>query len=273
MSHARSNIFAPRAAALALVLLVGACSADPGIESGVEAGDSSPTVTSSPPPAAEPTLIPTPEPTVTSDDDADHGEGDPPPEGVDLSDVWGVDLSLVELPGDTEYYEDWTWDADDSRFVRVTTPEVWTDLDTSLGFVDGVGVPSVWASPDLDALLHGYEVPGVKVAFRSDELTIVGIDAWLAELVRLNAVEANCDGHGDFAYDDDIHVGAAELWLGCGEPGAALLLVAARPPHDVPGTLTLEVQMVTERDVYAAVGAMNTWEFLGYGSLDDLPHS
>jgi predicted secreted protein len=166
--------------------------------------------------------------------------------------VNGVDLSTLELP-DAEPYEEYALIEDDTAQVEVEVPTSWDDVDTSLGRRGEVEVPGVWASTDLEALNTGYSVPGTQVDLRvstseEDLLALLNGDNHTAEV---------CSTSEDYDYDDGRYAGTAELWTGCDEDDAALLQVVALRADDQ--YITVEVQMVDDADIDAAVQVLETF--------------
>lgn len=166
--------------------------------------------------------------------------------------LYGIDLSGLELPGDTPY-EEYVLVEDDTQQVEVQVPTDWSDVDTTLGEREGVELPGVWASTDLEAFVDGYSVPGAQVDLRSASSHEELVDLLNSD----NATNENCEGPEEFDYDDGLYTGVAELWTDCGEDGAALLeVVALRGSSQY---ITVEVQMLTDPDVDAALRAVKTF--------------
>lgn len=171
--------------------------------------------------------------------------------GADAADrsIYGVDLSGVDLPA-ADPYEGYETIEDDSAQVEIAVPTAWEDVDTSKAERDGVEIPGVWASTDLDTLNNGYSVAGLQVDLR----TASSEDKLFELLNSDNATADVCSGPETFDYDDGLYTGTAELWTDCTEDGAALLeLVALRDGNQY---VTLEIQMLTDADVDAAIAAL-----------------
>jgi predicted secreted protein len=182
----------------------------------------------------------------------DEGSDDPADDGVEERSMHGVDLSALDLPA-AEAYEEYVLVEDDTEQVEVEIPEDWNDVDTRLAVRDDREVPGIWASTDLDALTEGYVEPGVQVDLR----TATSPERLFELLDADNATEATCTGPEDFDYDDGLYRGTAELWTDCGEAGAALLeLVVGRAGNQY---VTVEIQMLSEADVDAALRALETF--------------
>ncbi|KAA0233806.1 MAG: hypothetical protein EDR02_11990 [Actinobacteria bacterium] len=142
---------------------------------------------------------------------------------------------------------------DDSEQVEVQVPTEWDDVDTRVGEREGVELPGVWASTDLEAFVEGYSVPGAQVDLRSASSHQELVDL----LNNDNATAENCEGPEEFDYDDGLYSGVAELWTDCGEDGGALLqIVALRGSSQY---ITVEVQMLTDPDIDAALRAVKTF--------------
>ncbi|MEZ5238829.1 MAG: protease inhibitor I42 family protein [Microthrixaceae bacterium] len=163
--------------------------------------------------------------------------------------LYGIDLSGLELPG-AEPYRDYETVEDDTGELEIALPSDWDDVDTTKADRDGVEIPGVWASTDLGALNTGYTVPGLQADLRT-----ASSPTKLFELLNSdNSTAESCSGPETFEYDDGLYEGTAELWTDCGDEGAALLeLVALRAGNQY---VTLEVQMLTDADIDAAVRAI-----------------
>jgi predicted secreted protein len=183
-------------------------------------------------------------------------------EDVEERSVHGVDLSELDLP-DAEPYEEYVLVEDDTEQVEVEVPVDWADVDTRPAVRGDREVPGIWASTDLDALGSGYQVPGVQVDLR----TATAPDRLFELLDADNATEESCDAPQSSDYDDGLYRGTAELWTNCSDDGAALLeLVVLRAGNQY---VTLEVQMLTDADVGAALRALETFTAVGLDSEEE----
>ena len=166
--------------------------------------------------------------------------------------VNGVDLSGLALP-DAESYEEFVLVEDETAQVEVEVPTAWDDVDGRLALRDDVEIPGVWASTDLEALDSGYSVPGTQVDLRASSTE----DELLALLNGDNSTADACGPSEQYDYDDGRYAGSAELWVECGEDDAALLEVVAL--RDGSQYVTVEVQMVDDADIDAAVQILQTF--------------
>jgi predicted secreted protein len=191
------------------------------------------------------------EPRETTTTSRDEGSDDPD-DGTEERAIHGVDLSALDLPA-TDAYEEYVLVEDDTEQVEVEIPEEWSDVDTRLAVRGDREVPGIWASTDLDSLTEGYVEPGLQVDLR----TATAPERLFDLLDSDNATEATCSGPQDFDYDDGLYQGTAELWSDCGQTGAALLeLVVGRAGNQY---VTVEIQMLSDADVDAALRALETF--------------
>lgn len=200
-----------------------------------------------------------PEETTSTTDTAPAPDDDGPGEARS---VHGVDLSSLDLPA-AQPYEEYVLVEDDTEQVEVEIPVDWADVDTRLAVRGDREVPGIWASTDLEALGSGYETPGIQVDLR----TATAPERLFELLDADNVTEESCDPPQRFDYDDGLYQGTAELWTNCSDTGAALLeLVVLRAGNQY---VTVEVQMLTDADVDAALRALSSFTAVGLDAEEE----
>ncbi len=140
---------------------------------------------------------------------------------------------------------------DDLGRIYVDVPTAWAQRDTAPASIDGVEVPYIAASTDLNGFINGYTAPGLLFA----QLPATSdIDASLAQY----GFAGDCTDGGVVDYSDPVFTGKYQLWLDCaGTTTDVVTLVAL--PADASYTAIIQAQIVTDADLLALDQAFNTF--------------
>lgn len=130
---------------------------------------------------------------------------------------------------------------DSSGSVSVSVPAAWSETFGDPISIIGGQYLSITATPDLDAYMSGFEVPGVTVAATDDASG--GIQPALDAYADFTDVCATSEP-GD--YDDGLYAGEYLYFTGCG--GTADFLVLSTLAADGSHLLLVTVQMISETD-------------------------
>lgn len=157
-------------------------------------------------------------------------------------------------PTTTGGYTEYEFVADDTDSVGVEVPVEWIERNGATNPEFG---ESLYASPDLEQFLDGFDVPGVIVE-RSTEFTAADIDAVLDLWGNAEAC-TDRGGREDFETADGLFTGKWEVFTGCGNSGAALLTIAVSPA-DGNSVIRMLFQIVTDADLEAADRAIASFD-------------
>lgn len=138
---------------------------------------------------------------------------------------------------------------DDSGTLSMEVPASWATVN---GASNEAGDPALSASPDLDAYLETWDVPGVYFT-ASTELARETDEALLA-MFNQNA----CVSQGRQPYHDPLYTGTIEFFAHCGGTTTARAIVVARPAGN-PFAAVVDMQLVTDADLQALDQVMNTF--------------
>ena len=130
-------------------------------------------------------------------------------------------LSPVLEPGTP--YESFAIATDDSGRITVGVPDAWTDRRSGPFSFEGNAVGwSLTVSPDVDALIGGWEVPGIFAGAAPIE---IAVEDYLDEY----DLSADCDYAGREEYEDPLYRGLMDRWIGCGETGSVMEILVVEP--------------------------------------------
>ena len=134
---------------------------------------------------------------------------------------------------------------DDTGTITVSVPTAWSDVSgvsTDLG--DGVGSPSIVASPSIADYNATWNTPGMEF-LASPTLTQYSP----GELLDI-AAPTDCTSQGRDDYDDGFFVGQFEVFTDCGGTGTQFYVVASTSADGAYGVL-VAVQVVSDADLEA----------------------
>ena len=137
---------------------------------------------------------------------------------------------------------------DDSGVLTMEVPTAWTDVVGSPApFRDGLNVPALVASPNVDGFLSTWETPGAMLLATPELGT--DLEALLADMAP-----EGCTEGGREAYDDGAYQGVHAVWTDCGGTATTMHTVAATAATGTT-TVVVAVQEVSagDADVVARV--------------------
>lgn len=146
-------------------------------------------------------------------------------------------------------YDSYVEVSDDSGLLTFEVPAAWDDVN---GSSTENGDPAVSASPDLEAYLNRWDIPGV--------IFIASVDfaAQTDDAVLDHFSGGQCTSAGREPYQDALYSGTFEFFTDCGGTPTARAIVVARPP-DNQFAAVIDMQLVTDADLEALDQVMNTF--------------
>jgi len=157
-------------------------------------------------------------------------------------------------------YGDYVTISDDTGAVSVSVPAEWSDVDGApFTGDDGIDRVDVRAAPDLQAFAESWDVPGM-ILTASSGLAGTAPETLLDQLG--GGGSEVCTYEGRQPYQDPLYTGAYDLFTGCGGTEAAYVIVAAQP-EDGSFLVSVQVQIVAERDFDALDQILNTFVVTG----------
>jgi serine protease Do len=140
---------------------------------------------------------------------------------------------------------------DDTNQIQVAVPTAWTARNTAPFDKDGVQVPYIAASTDMDGFINGFTAPGVlfaKLPATSD------LDAELATY----GFAGDCTDGGITDYSDPVYTGKYQVWQDCGgTTNDVVTLVAV--PADASYLAVIQAQIATDADLDALQKAFDSF--------------
>ncbi|MGF1645764.1 MAG: S1C family serine protease [Kineosporiaceae bacterium] len=157
-------------------------------------------------------------------------------------------------------YGEYVTITDDTNAVAVSVPAEWSDVDGApFTGEDGIARIDVRAAPDLQAFGDSWDVPGMILTATSG-LAGTSPEALLDQLG--GGGSEVCTYEGRQPYQDPLYTGAYDLFTGCGGTAAAYVIVVAQP-EDGSFLVSVQVQIVAERDFDALDQILNTFVVTG----------
>jgi hypothetical protein len=183
--------------------------------------------------------------TTEADDDSDERD-----DAIgDFGD--SVEDSLGDVPSDTTTYGEYVSVSDDSGFLSVDVPAVWSDVDGR----EGLFGPDVTASTDVQAFFQTYDVSGLEFQ-ATDIQTNQTPDEVLTDVSEGQAGQCTSLGRQD--YSDPLYTGRSEVFQDCAGTETDFVWLAFEPAdlsfHGVVG-----VQITNEADIEALERALDTF--------------
>jgi serine protease Do len=141
---------------------------------------------------------------------------------------------------------------DDTNQIKVAVPTAWTARDTAPFDKDGVQVPYIAASTDMDGFINGFTAPGLLFAKLP---ATADLDAELAQYGFPN----DCINGGITDYTDAVFTGKYQLWQNCGgTTNDVVTLVAV--PADASYLAVIQAQIATDADLDALQHAFDSFD-------------
>lgn len=167
-----------------------------------------------------------------------------------FAEEFSEDVGTDDPVADAETYTDYVSVSDDSGVITLEIPAEWSEVNGTNNENFG---PSVYAAPDLEVFLAGYDVPGVIIEATSDR----GADDVEATLDESDFSD-DCTYAGRNEYFDGLYTGFVDVYNDCG-PSEASLFVIAVAPEDGSFVARLLIQATELRDLDAADQIINTF--------------
>jgi serine protease Do len=142
-----------------------------------------------------------------------------------------------------ETYTEYVSVSDDSGSITASVPIEWSDID---GTPQPDFGPSLYAAPNLDAFLNGFDTPGVIIEATGTR-GAADIDLTLDEL----DLSSQCTYVGRSPYSDVLYTGSLDEYSNCGGTSTSIFIVAVTP-EDGSFLARLLIQAVEPRDLDAA---------------------
>ena len=140
---------------------------------------------------------------------------------------------------------------DDTNQIQVAVPTAWTDRTTVPFDKDGVQVPYIAASTDMDGFIGGFTAPGVLFAKLP---ATTDLDAELATY----GFPGVCTDGGITGYSDPVFTGKYQVWQDCdGTTTDVVTLVAV--PADASYLAVIQAQIATDADLDALQQAFDSF--------------
>lgn len=173
---------------------------------------------------------------------------------------------LQAVPGEpvvppTEQFQTVT---DATGTIRVTTPSTWTDIRNG---VYPNGDPEVIISPDTDAYLDTWNVPGFIARVRSDANPNDLQSALETEVSEFGSLQEQCASATDSQFTNAYLTGVSRRLNQCGGTGTSNVFIAARTVSGTPRVITANVQLVSPDDERAYGQIAASLQLLGTGQV------
>jgi serine protease Do len=141
---------------------------------------------------------------------------------------------------------------DDTNQIKVSVPTAWTERTTAPFDKDGVQVPYIAASTDLDGFINGFTAPGVLFAKLP---ATTDLDADLATY----GFSGDCTDGGVTDYSDTVFTGKYQVWLDCGGTTNDIVTLVA-VPADGSYLAVIQAQIATDADLGALQEAFDSFD-------------
>ncbi len=159
-----------------------------------------------------------------------------------------------EVGDDTGATPAYTYESvtDDTGEIHVDVPTAWTARITAPIDKDGVSVPYIAASTDLDGFLNGFSAPGVLFAKMP---ATADLDAELATY----GFSGECTDGGVEDYSDSVFTGKFQVWQDCGGTANDVVTLVAVPAGG-SYLAVIQAQIATDADVDALQQAFDSFD-------------
>jgi serine protease Do len=158
-------------------------------------------------------------------------------------------------------YAEYVTITDDTGAVSVDVPAEWAAVDGApFTGEDGIQRVDVRAAPDLQQFAESWDVPGMILTASSG---LVGVTTPEGLLDQLGAGGGDvCSNEGRQPYEDPLYTGFFDVFSNCGGTSASYVIVAAQP-EDASFLVSVQIQIVGERDLEALDQILNTFVVTG----------
>jgi serine protease Do len=152
-------------------------------------------------------------------------------------------FSFADELGDTgDTYESFSIVTDDSDTIQVEIPDEWSDIRGEAQEIAGVLAPSIQASPDVDAFINTFDVPGMEFVL-SDQFTPADFESIMDAIGPSDL----CTSAGREDYEDPLFTGRFEVWEACQGTDASYIVVVAAEENSTDVAI-VTVQAIDDRD-------------------------
>ena len=152
-------------------------------------------------------------------------------------------FSFADELGETgDTYENFSIVTDDSNTIQVEVPDEWADVRGEAQEIAGVLAPSIQASPDVDAFINTFDVPGMEFVL-TDQFTSADFETIMDAI----GPSELCTSAGREDYEDPLFTGRFEVWESCQGTDASYIVVAAAEA-DSTSVAIVTVQAIDDRD-------------------------
>lgn len=180
-------------------------------------------------------------------------EAPPPPPDGPIARLVRRQVEGSELPPGVRYRRfDELIDA--TGGISIEVPASWIDRDVGPHLIGSAEEPFIEASPDRDGFRSSFAVPGIQFSTLSTSTTV---DSALAGF----GFSEQCDDRGERPFESRAFTGMLQVWHGCDDTDASIVLVAANRNESTVTTLIL-AQVVTRADLVALDRAVATFRIL-----------
>jgi serine protease Do len=142
--------------------------------------------------------------------------------------------------------------SDDTGQIHVDVPTAWAQRTTAPIDKDGVSVPYIAASTDLDGFLNGFSSPGVLFAKMPASTDLN------AELATYG-FSGDCTDGGVQDYSDAVFTGKFQVWKDCGGTTTDVVTLVA-VPTDGSYLAVIQAQIATDADLGALQQAFDSFD-------------
>lgn len=148
----------------------------------------------------------------------------------------------VDIEATGTAYNDFVTVVDDTGQLAIDVPVQWADVSTEPQILDGLELPFIVASPDIELLLGTYRAPGLILTL------IRGTNDIEAALSEFAPPPGECTDAGADLYEDAKFTGIYRVFVDCGGTGAALVVLAATGPAQ-DAVVLFAAQLITQADI------------------------
>jgi len=170
--------------------------------------------------------------------------------------------TVTDAPGGAADYGDYMQVSNLTGELVMDVPTDWNEVDGEAWVIDStvVGV-SITAAPDIAAFFGSWTAAGVFFGASRDLASVLDENG-LLDMVREQYNFDSCEYAGRFAYEDPAYTGAFDQFENCGGDGMLYLSLAA-VPADRAFIISVQIQVVTDRDLEALDRILDTFLVVG----------
>ena len=142
-------------------------------------------------------------------------------------------------------------------------PLDWFDVDGAPWVIEGQEVgASITAAPDINAFYGSWTASGVFFGASRDLISVLDENGMLDLVQNQYNFAGACEYAGRFAYEDPAYTGLFDQFENCGGEGVLYLSLAA-VPDDRSYIISVQIQVVTDRDLEALDRILDTFFVIG----------